>query len=87
MLLFGVTITATVPQGSEIPEGLMNNPVYLIIFIKLISQSLDRLSGSGSELTYLKQVYKTTQYRSARFVWKFLCMLHIVMVVLTATYE
>jgi hypothetical protein len=22
-----VTITATVPQGSEIPEGLMNNPV------------------------------------------------------------
>jgi hypothetical protein len=22
-----VTIPATVPQGSEIPEGLMNNPV------------------------------------------------------------
>jgi hypothetical protein len=29
MFLFGVTIPATVPQGSEIPEGLMNNPVYL----------------------------------------------------------
>jgi len=28
MLHFGVTIRATVPQGSEIPEGLMNNPVY-----------------------------------------------------------
>jgi hypothetical protein len=28
MLLFGVTIPATVPQGSEIPEGLMNNPLY-----------------------------------------------------------
>jgi hypothetical protein len=28
MLPFGVTIPATVPQGSEIPEGLMNNPVY-----------------------------------------------------------
>jgi len=28
MLSFGVTIPATVPQGSEIPEGLMNNPVY-----------------------------------------------------------
>jgi hypothetical protein len=27
MLPFGVTILATVPQGSEIPEGLMNNPV------------------------------------------------------------
>jgi hypothetical protein len=29
MLPFGVTIPATVPQGSEIPEGLMNNLVYL----------------------------------------------------------
>jgi hypothetical protein len=29
MLAFGVTIPATVPQGSEIPEGLMNNPVVL----------------------------------------------------------
>jgi hypothetical protein len=28
MLPFGVTIPATVPQGSEIPEGLMNNSVY-----------------------------------------------------------
>ena len=28
MLPFGVTIPATVPQGSEFPEGLMNNPVY-----------------------------------------------------------
>jgi len=25
-----VTIPATVPQGSEIPEGLMNNPVYIL---------------------------------------------------------
>jgi hypothetical protein len=30
MLPFGVTIPATVPQGSEIPEGLTNNPVFLI---------------------------------------------------------
>jgi hypothetical protein len=28
MLPFGVTIPVTVPQRSEIPEGLMNNPVY-----------------------------------------------------------
>jgi hypothetical protein len=28
MLPFGVTIPATVPQGSEIPEGLMNNAVF-----------------------------------------------------------
>jgi len=26
MLPFGVTIPATVPQGSEFPEGLMHNP-------------------------------------------------------------
>jgi hypothetical protein len=32
MLPFGVTIPATVPQGSEIPEGLMNNPV---LFLKM----------------------------------------------------
>jgi hypothetical protein len=30
MLLFDVTVPATVPQRSEIPEGLMNYPVYLI---------------------------------------------------------
>jgi hypothetical protein len=27
MFPFGVTIPVTVPQRSEIPEGLMNNPV------------------------------------------------------------
>jgi hypothetical protein len=29
MLPFGVTIPVTVPQRSEIPEGLMNDPVYI----------------------------------------------------------
>jgi hypothetical protein len=33
MLPFGVTIPATVPQESEIPEGLMNNPVYILRFL------------------------------------------------------
>jgi hypothetical protein len=28
MLPFGVTIPATVSQGSEFPERLMNNPVF-----------------------------------------------------------
>jgi len=28
MLPFGVTIPATEPEGSEIPEELMNNPVF-----------------------------------------------------------
>jgi len=30
MLLFGVTIPATVPQRSEVPEGLTNYPVFRI---------------------------------------------------------
>jgi hypothetical protein len=34
MIPFDVTIPATVPQGSEIPEGLMNNPVYIILIIE-----------------------------------------------------
>jgi hypothetical protein len=29
MLPFSVTFPATVPQGSEIPEGLINNSVYI----------------------------------------------------------
>jgi len=35
MLLFGVTIPATVPQRSEILEGLMNYSVYLKLDIHL----------------------------------------------------
>jgi hypothetical protein len=36
MLPFGVTIPATVPQGAEIPEGLMNNPEYVSNLMSLI---------------------------------------------------
>jgi hypothetical protein len=38
-----VTIPATVPQGSEIPEGLMNNPVYLRKKIKFFLYSITLL--------------------------------------------
>jgi len=34
MLPFGVTIPAIVPQGSEIPEEIMNNPVLLRDFAR-----------------------------------------------------
>jgi hypothetical protein len=33
MLPFGVTIPASVPQRSEIPEGLMNYPVFMHIIL------------------------------------------------------
>jgi len=39
MLPFGVTIPDTVPQGSEIPEGLMNKPVY-VNSLRIISDTL-----------------------------------------------
>jgi hypothetical protein len=43
MLPFGVTIPATVPQGSEIPEGIMNSPVfdeqYQYTILSLLAQS------------------------------------------------
>jgi len=35
MLPFGVTIPATVPQRSEIPEGLMNYSVYVCVCVCL----------------------------------------------------
>jgi hypothetical protein len=37
MLLFGVTVPATVPQKSEIPEGLMNNSVQYFYLIVVLS--------------------------------------------------
>jgi hypothetical protein len=42
MLPFGVTIPATVPQGSEIPEGLMNNPVLLGFLVYLTGRIGER---------------------------------------------
>jgi hypothetical protein len=36
MLPFGMTIPASVPQRSEIPEGLMNYPVYKLQYIVLL---------------------------------------------------
>jgi hypothetical protein len=41
MLPFGVSIPATVPQGLEIPEVLMNNPVYMLLLLKYPQQQTD----------------------------------------------
>jgi hypothetical protein len=50
MLPFGVTIPATVPQGSKIPEGLMNNPVYFVVYHKNILVS----PGNNIKLVSIK---------------------------------
>jgi hypothetical protein len=44
MLPFGVTIPATVPQRSEIPEGLMNYPV-LIKYEQETHNAVDKKSS------------------------------------------
>ena len=68
MLPFGVTIPATVPQGSEIPEWLMNNPVYPCnrrILDKLMFPQLDNrlYSSKLKELQFHYCVHRSlTQY-------------------------
>jgi hypothetical protein len=48
MLPFGVTIPASVPQRSEIPEGLMNYPVvYGFIFVSFGSSAKLLRGGLG----------------------------------------
>jgi hypothetical protein len=41
MLSFGFTILVTVPQRSEIPEGLMNNPVHSILETEVVLINYD----------------------------------------------
>ena len=43
MLPFGVTIPATVPQRSEIPEGLKNNPVYVYVCIYIYTHTVTQV--------------------------------------------
>jgi hypothetical protein len=43
MLLFGVTILATVPQRSEISEGLMYYPVYSTLYHPTENLALDEV--------------------------------------------
>ena len=45
MLPFGVTILATVLQRSEIPEGLINYPVYTEITTSLVVRHVLNLQG------------------------------------------
>jgi len=57
MLPFGVTIPATVPQGSEIPEGLMNNPVYCWAFVGM-DNNLYKLHGTYIKIVLMGFVYE-----------------------------
>ena len=56
MLPFGVTIPATVPQRSEIPERLMNYPVFRSTTVCNLSLSLSLwyLSRKSRDVVFLK---------------------------------
>jgi hypothetical protein len=55
MLPFGVTIPATVPQGSEIPEGLMNNPVSIIEIVRHIKRRNESVEHNLDVHKYIMQ--------------------------------
>ena len=54
---FGVTILATVPQGSEIPEGLMNNPVLLIQIIHVNDKNVEMCRTNENTQTSYTVMY------------------------------
>ena len=53
MLPFGVTIPATVPQSSEIPEGLMN---YVVYGYSLICSPQSLFLFHNNTISYIKQI-------------------------------
>jgi hypothetical protein len=51
MLPFGMTIPITVPQGSHILEGLLNNPVYIHTHTSLGGKGLNAPKEDNVEHT------------------------------------
>ena len=61
MLPFGVTIPATVPQRSEIPEGLMNYSVWdpkicLLIELRNLNLFVEYKSKPGSRMDFKSNI-------------------------------
>ena len=65
MLPFGVTIPATVPQGSEIPEGLMNNRVWLHVLL--------HEKHADTSLPLSDKLSKTNHFRVVKGTWDITC--------------
>jgi hypothetical protein len=65
MLSFGVTILATVPQMSEIPEGLMNYLVYFYIMFDLqLSMCFFVIGNLYITLIFTQKLCASTRCRS-----------------------
>jgi hypothetical protein len=78
MLPFGVTIPASVPQRSEIPERLTNYPVYVHSAATTIPHSNEpSLLHNHSRLRSMGCAYKHTyQYRSQRDLARMKCAMY-----------
>ena len=65
MLPFGVTIPATVPKRSQIPEGLMNYPVYRLSTANIIR----KMPFRKIKAPFLRTIYALAEvYSSMNFV-------------------
>ena len=54
MLLSAVSVLVVAQSSSEIPEGLMNNPVYFIAFLEILKQSLSITYINGGHYICVK---------------------------------
>jgi hypothetical protein len=61
MLTFGLIIPATAPQSSEIPEGLMNYPIYYMYECFQASKVVYMRSSPFWNITQSKLVVQTFQ--------------------------
>jgi hypothetical protein len=86
MLPFGVTTPATVPQGSEILEGLMNNPVFQTAS-PWIFASEDQVLSSQVHVMFLvdEVVLKTCSWLYFRFILSltFYCCSVLIFILIT----
>jgi hypothetical protein len=85
ILPFGVTIPATAPQGSEIPDGLMNNPVciYIYIYIRLrkwLKTKCLCLSHKPLLIIWCKCTFNSNKqptWRTVSFIYIYFDSLHV----------
>ena len=74
MLPFGITILATVPQGLEILEGLMNYPVLMEASCKTYTSNYSKLLAKLS-LYLLQAAYKFSHLFTGNFLQNFTFLL------------
>ena len=62
MLLSAVSVLVVVQSSSEIPEGLMNNPVYRLLLGRKISENLSKIPLFGPSLIHQLRLLGSQQH-------------------------